>query len=217
MLQQPFLTLPRSIAISLVVHLCIIAAFYHQPSQIQKREALVIEVNGVMSKKQVEEKKRSIPSPPKQQTSKPTPKVTQKRIESVEPTQQALEKPLPKVVTPPPPVVQETKVSNEEQKQQTITKIDETALMQQYSRVLSRKLHQNISYPLEARAKGYTGIPTVRFKINADGSADSISIEKSSGVELLDKKAIEAVMQSSPFPKPPHPFKISIEVDFSRG
>lgn len=48
-------------------------------------------------------------------------------------------------------------------------------------------------YPLAARRAGYEGKVTVRALIQIDGSAERVELKKSSGYELLDRAALEAV------------------------
>lgn len=64
-------------------------------------------------------------------------------------------------------------------------------------------IQKNIAYPHMARKRGLEGKVVVSFIVCADGEAQDIAITESSGFEILDKSAVEAVRKASPFPKPP--------------
>lgn len=49
------------------------------------------------------------------------------------------------------------------------------------------------NYPLAARRAGYEGKVIVKALIQTDGSAERVEVKKSSGYELLDRAALEAV------------------------
>lgn len=62
-------------------------------------------------------------------------------------------------------------------------------------------IQKNIVYPHTARKRGLEGKVIVSFIVCADGEAQDIVITESSGFEILDKSAVEAVRKASPFPK----------------
>lgn len=64
-------------------------------------------------------------------------------------------------------------------------------------------IQKHIAYPHVARKRGLEGKVVVSFIVCADGEAQDITITESSGFEILDKSAVEAVRKASPFPKPP--------------
>lgn len=64
-------------------------------------------------------------------------------------------------------------------------------------------IQKNIAYPHMARKRGLEGKVVVSFTVCADGEAQDITITESSGFEILDRSAVEAVRKASPFPKPP--------------
>ncbi len=49
------------------------------------------------------------------------------------------------------------------------------------------------AYPLPARQRGYAGVVTLAVEVLADGSVGRLEMKKTSGYELLDKSAREAV------------------------
>jgi TonB family protein len=62
---------------------------------------------------------------------------------------------------------------------------------------------RNLSYPQVARKMGWTGKVKISFIVCSDGHAKDIKIAEGSGIEMLDKNAVEAVKKASPFPRPP--------------
>jgi len=73
-------------------------------------------------------------------------------------------------------------------------------------------INRHITYPNTARQMGWQGKVKISFFISADGLAKSINIVESSGIGALDKNAVEAVKNASPFPKPPVEATIIIPV-----
>lgn len=69
-----------------------------------------------------------------------------------------------------------------------------------------KKIQSHLIYPSMARKMNLEGEIMVQFAINTDGEVDktSLKIFKSSGTKILDKYALEAVLDASPFEKPPH-------------
>ena len=64
-------------------------------------------------------------------------------------------------------------------------------------------IQRKLIYPKIAREMGWEGKVAVSFFIASDGLAKEIKIAASSGKVSLDKKALLAVQNASPFPKPP--------------
>lgn len=50
-------------------------------------------------------------------------------------------------------------------------------------------------YPTIAKSRGWQGKVMLRVKVSAQGLSDAVTVEKSSGHEMLDESAIEAVKQ----------------------
>ncbi len=71
---------------------------------------------------------------------------------------------------------------------------------------------KNLSYPSIARRMGWSGKVMLSFFILHDGSVNGIKVIQSSGVELLDKSAVEAVRKAAPFPRPPAEAEVVIPV-----
>jgi protein TonB len=64
-------------------------------------------------------------------------------------------------------------------------------------------IQRRVVYPVIARRMGWQGRVKVSFIIFADGFAKDVNIIQTSGIEILDRSAIKAVKEASPFPKPP--------------
>jgi protein TonB len=75
-------------------------------------------------------------------------------------------------------------------------------------------IKRKLIYPQEARRMGIWGSVSVIFTINADGTVSNVSVEQSSGYDILDREAVNAVQNASPYPKPPLAAKIAIPIDF---
>ena len=79
---------------------------------------------------------------------------------------------------------------------------------------IMRRIRNRLTYPAVAKRNNITGTVSVKFTINADGSASNIIVESSSGSQLLDDAAVDAVAKASPFPKPPLAAQIVVPIDF---
>ncbi|MHB1025638.1 MAG: energy transducer TonB [Desulfobacteria bacterium] len=60
-----------------------------------------------------------------------------------------------------------------------------------------------IAYPATARRMGWEGKVVVAFQLLADGSVRNVRVMQGSGHAALDRGAIEAVRNASPFPRSP--------------
>lgn len=67
------------------------------------------------------------------------------------------------------------------------------------------KIQESLHYPSMARKMGIEGEAVVQFLIHANGMVDasSIKIAKSSGKAVLDRNAVDAVLEAIPFELPP--------------
>ncbi|MDR2486013.1 MAG: TonB family protein [Treponema sp.] len=84
----------------------------------------------------------------------------------------------------------------------------ETALKAAYIKknfdYIQRRIRDKLAYPPRARRAGIEGVTEVAFTIHPDGTVSGVSITASSGQELLDKAAIDAIYAAAPFRPPPH-------------
>jgi protein TonB len=58
-------------------------------------------------------------------------------------------------------------------------------------------------YPLQARRMWWTGKAEVTFVIVRDGSVRDVRVTRSTGHEVLDRRAVETVLEAAPYPRPP--------------
>jgi protein TonB len=58
-------------------------------------------------------------------------------------------------------------------------------------------------YPGEARRKGFSGVVYVLFAMRRDGTLTDLSIERSSGLTILDSAAADAIRHAQPLPRIP--------------
>ncbi|MEW6053030.1 MAG: energy transducer TonB [Nitrospirota bacterium] len=80
---------------------------------------------------------------------------------------------------------------------------------------IKNMIQKNAIYPKIARHFGWEGKVTVSFVILSNGSVKEMKIQQSSGRELLDQSALEAVRNTSPFPVPPAEAQILIPIVYS--
>jgi len=73
-------------------------------------------------------------------------------------------------------------------------------------------INRHIAYPRIARQMGWTGKVKISFIITVNGDARNIRVIESSGKEILDSNATEAVRKASPFPRPPVEARIIMPV-----
>lgn len=71
---------------------------------------------------------------------------------------------------------------------------------------------RKLSYPPVARRMGWSGRVMLSFCVTQDGLVNGIRVLQSSGVDILDKSAVEAVRKAAPFPKPPAEAEVVIPV-----
>jgi protein TonB len=76
------------------------------------------------------------------------------------------------------------------------------------------RVMENVSYPMIARRKGWSGQVVVSFVIFRDGNVDDLRVVSSSGYGILDRCALDAVTRSCPFPPPPTRAEISLPIRF---
>lgn len=64
-------------------------------------------------------------------------------------------------------------------------------------------IQRRIAYPATARRMGWEGKVVVAFLLLPDGSVRDIRVVQGSGHPVLDRGAVDAVRNASPFPRPP--------------
>lgn len=76
-------------------------------------------------------------------------------------------------------------------------------------------IQKRMNYPKIAQQMGWEGKVVVSFIVCADGYAKDVRIKEGSGVEMLDRNAIETVKKASPFPMPPAEAQLLIPIKYS--
>ncbi|WP_104705785.1 energy transducer TonB [Helicobacter suis] len=169
------------------------------------------------------------PKPKPQEKPKPEPKVQEKP--KPEPKPKVEEKPQPKQETKPkeappqkaPPAKEppKEKPKKVEQSNQTAEGAKASlAYNQGVSDAFLMQIQQAISsknrYPRMAMARGIEGEVLVEFVLNANGSTEDIKISKSSGSDILNHAALQAVKEASKlFPAPKHTVRLRIPIAYT--
>ena len=71
---------------------------------------------------------------------------------------------------------------------------------EQLLRTIGSQIARVWTYPDAARRDGLEGTVWLRFRIAADGSVESVEVDRSSGHALLDDAAMKAVRRAGPYP-----------------
>jgi periplasmic protein TonB len=66
--------------------------------------------------------------------------------------------------------------------------------------LLRRAIQRHVIYPVVARRLGWQGETLVAFIIDSTGQPAVLRILRSSGYDLLDKSALQAVARAAPLP-----------------
>jgi protein TonB len=90
--------------------------------------------------------------------------------------------------------------------------VGESGYIRNHFAYIRDMIQKKATYPLYARKRGWEGKVSVSFVISPEGNVSNVSISKSSGKNLLDKSALDAVRKASPFPPPPIHAMIKIPV-----
>jgi len=81
--------------------------------------------------------------------------------------------------------------------------IDFEKLWSEYSYLIRMRVASAKIYPQSAREKNQQGKATLSLKLGKDGSVLKVSIGNSSGHEVLDQAAIDAIKDAAPYPQIP--------------
>jgi protein TonB len=79
---------------------------------------------------------------------------------------------------------------------------------------IQRRIGEKLVYPPQAKRTGIQGAAEISFTIQKDGRVSDVTVVSSSGSELLDTAAVEAIYAASPFRPPPAQARLSIPVAF---
>jgi len=80
---------------------------------------------------------------------------------------------------------------------------------------ISKLVREHLEYPYLARRMGWEGEVLLFFRLNPTGEVEEIIVLKSSGFEVLDKSAVNAVKRASKhFPRPKQIVLIKLPIQF---
>jgi protein TonB len=81
--------------------------------------------------------------------------------------------------------------------------------------IISKLVREHLEYPYLARRMGWEGEVLLSFRLNPTGEVEEIKVLKSSGYEVLDKSAVNAVKRASKhFPRPQQIVLIKLPIQF---
>lgn len=147
--------------------------------------------------------------PPKKPLPPPKPQPEPPRMEAPADEAEPPEPPPPPVISAPPqaaeppPTVVVPVPPPEPPKPRVPSEQDLDNARSNYSNLLSREFARHKQYPRLAQMRGWQGTAKVELHVDANGNMISISVNASSGFEILDKQALEMVRKASPLPQPP--------------
>ncbi len=230
-------TIYHGLAASIVLHSALALPFvvHAFASPAEEPPTLVIELQGVVADTQTEQKvaqetqgetkAEQAVAPVAAETSETQPVASEvKPMEVAEETGTEPPPPQPKAAPSPPqpkPSQADPGANNspgvaQPQTAQTI-KVDRETL-QEYVKLLTKKVQANLVYPEEGRRTGMQGTATVSFAILSDGQIrpETLKIAQSSGQPRLDESALKTIRASVPFAPPPKEMTVAIAVAFAR-
>jgi protein TonB len=184
-------------------------------------EMLVVELQGMVSDVQTEEKVAQQPPDQPQQQTQPVPPPPQEAPppEPQEDDGAKPPEPQPQVSPPQPPIPPQARLVQDpdEQQKAQILKAErnlEADRLRKYIKRLSKKVQANLVYPDEGRK----GNATVSFTLTPDGQIKpgTLAITVSSGQPKLDASALQTIRACAPFHAPPEELNVAIVVDFKR-
>lgn len=153
-----------------------------------------------------EEIKQEVPLKPEPIVEKkPEKKVKKEQVKTAVPMKESLSTPSPSSETFAEQSV-ETPSSVQVQEKASVSSARQSDdLLSRYLAKVRHKIQESLHYPAMAKKMGIEGEAVVRFLIHTNGMVDasSITIAKSSGKAILDRNAIDAVLEAIPFELPP--------------
>ena len=212
---------------SLILHAIVV---FNEFVKVNKNplENLKIEVNLVSEPKPepppVIEKPKPIEPPPVIEKPKPIepPPVIEKPkpIEPppvLDPIPEKIEEPIPQDVIPKEDAVPIYEKPIQEPVQEVTPRVDQEKIEREKKQLQQRKMDavelftNNLAfhiskfkkYPRIAMRRNWQGMVLVRMVMLDNGNIQSLSIEKSSGYDVLDNEAMKMIERAKPLPKPP--------------
>ena len=152
----------------------------------------------------------------------PEKKVKKEPVKTLIPIQKPMQEPIVSSAPSSDSVVEQTvevpvTTAKTQEKASASSSFHSDDLLSLYLAKVRHKIEESLRYPSMAKKMGLEGEAIVQFLIHANGMVDasSIKIAKSSGKAILDRNAIDAVLEAIPFELPPkEELKIAIPVVF---
>jgi len=136
---------------------------------------------------------------------KPEKKVKKEQVKTAVPMKESLSTPSPSSETFAEQSVETPSSVKAQEKASASSARQSDDLLSRYLAKVRQKIQESLHYPAMAKKMGIEGEAVVRFLIHTNGMVDasSITIAKSSGKAILDRNAIDAVLEAIPFELPP--------------
>lgn len=90
----------------------------------------------------------------------------------------------------------------------------EAEMMSRYEQLISLWIEKFKLYPPEARAQGMQGETVVRIRIDRQGNIVYYILERSTGLPLLDRAAIDMIKRANPVPAVPNDYPKADLIEF---
>ena len=94
--------------------------------------------------------------------------------------------------------------------QDDISEINLSLLRGNFTGKVRQRISEAKYYPRLARRRGMEGQPIIQFTIDKQGRVTQVKLDESSGYNLLDKAALEAVNRAAPYPPIPDNLKMDV-------
>lgn len=217
------------LGVSLLLHALVVLPFIGMrpgPHE-DRRGKLMIELYGMVSNRQVEEKRKGGVAPRRvmpaiRHLARKTAPDHHKTAAPASPvaTAKADEGPVDQAGRSSTVFLPAASVGNgdADQRQQSIGQGDrDEGALGEYLAKVAKRVQANLVYPGEVRKDGIEGVSRIAFTITPSGEirGSSLRVQKSSGYPALDANALTSARMSAPFDKPPKELNVSIAVSFS--
>ena len=79
--------------------------------------------------------------------------------------------------------------------------------MTKYSRIIQKRILDNLTYPQNAKEAGFQGTTRLRLKLSYQGELLDAEVKSSSGYKVLDDNAVNTAKMSASYPPFPPAIK----------
>lgn len=235
------ITLAHGLLISLLLHAGMVLPWVLGALQTSPppRAPLAVELFGMVSNRQVEQKElasesKPEPLPPPKPAAEPVlqPKARAvaraARVSLAEPSPVQVAAPVKEsppaeelpVAPPSKAEAQPSKSRDDANQLQQTTRVQESEVdaIRRYLAGLRKAIQSRTVYPPEVRQKDYTGESAIAFRITDDGGIQpgSLKVRRSSGHAVLDESAMQAALASVPLARPPRQMEVVLVISFFR-